>query len=203
VHCFVSLDDDNIEDGDSGDDSEGSSVVVANRTPRNNIPGPFVHPNEGRAWYPFHLAGEYVEKVTHRPHFQVLINLPTGVADKNNSKVKTKLEDGGKTLVVTAEYPSIMVEDGLEELFEKWDNDQRGDNFQRMQVGMDTSVCTVKQLFPNNTVFGIFKLGLPFVSDPIYVTKWILNKQGLRMIHIDFPKATLNLDQNKLEQWDV
>jgi len=80
---------------------------------------------EGRFWYPFHWPGFYIEQGTNQQHFMVMLDLPSRVAMKDTKNIRTSLADEGKTLVVMALYPNIMVEDGLEEFYSRWKSPSR------------------------------------------------------------------------------
>ena len=195
---YLSITDDvcNIDEEDTccgGDDEDDD-----NNDNKMDVPT-IIHPIGGRFWYPMHWVGDYIEFGMHRPHFTIMIDLPSGVATSDTKNVKTHLADGGRTFVVMATYPKIMVEEGLVEFHSKWKEEERGLNFERMKVGMDHRVMSARNELPDHRVPGIFKLPLPYVADPIYKKTWIANKAECRLLHVDLVMASLDLDENKVE----
>jgi len=161
-----------------------------------------VQPKNGCYWVPMHWVGYYDEVGTNRRHVTVWIDLPSGVATKNNNNIRTSLEDLGKTLVVIAAYPAIMVEDCLHGFHARWKKEKRGDSFDRMKSGMDYAVKTFKKTLTGSNVVGIFKVPLPFVVRGDYLKNWIADNEGSRMLYVDMVEETKDLDDNDYAEFD-
>ena len=116
VDDFVVLDDEDNDDDDDDDDAVAKGGSSGFSVPKYK---------EGRFWYPFHWPGFYIEPGMNRQHFTVMIDLPSGVAMRDTKNIRMSLADEGKTLVVMALYPDIMVEDGLEEIYLRWKGPSR------------------------------------------------------------------------------
>ena len=187
-----------LDDEDDDDDDDNDAVVAKGGSSGFSVP----KYKEGQFWYPFHWPGFYIEPGTNRQHFTVMIDLPSRVGMKDTKNIRTLLADEGKTLVVMALYPDIMVEDGLEEFYSRWKKSEQGMGSMRMKSGMDKEVNDYKQSVPRGLVMGIFKLALPFVVDPYYTKHWIVNDSKCQLLHVDMAMATLDLERNNIEGFE-
>lgn len=203
---FTAIDEpDDTDPDDDDDDSAGGGVAgaapdeEAAGRPQTMAVRVIEGGQDGMPWLPFHSTAEYVEVGSHRKHFIVLIDLPAGVAGAtdDSANVSIHLTSGGKTLVVKAKWPKIMMEEGMVVFHSRWK--ERGTSFHRMMTALDTATVALKQKHKNGEIAGIFELPLPFPASKDITTTWIKNVgDECRLIHIDLAIATLEVDNGKV-----